>query len=44
MFLYEIYPRWRYAWLWKLMISWDKGVTVGYYPDWLNCRWEWRVW
>lgn len=40
----EINRQWKYAWVWKFLISWTDGVTVGFYPDYENCRFEVSLW
>ena len=40
----QIYRRWHYAWVWRFMISWNAGLSIGYYPDWENARWKIKVW
>lgn len=40
----EIHTGLHYAWVWKFLISWDKNVTVAYYPDYENARFEVTVW
>lgn len=43
-FLFEWNGRLRYAWLWKFLVSWDKGITIGFYPDYEHCRFEVTLW
>ena len=39
-FLCDINRALKYAWLWKVLISWSDGVTIGFYPDYEHCEFE----
>lgn len=44
MFICEIYPNLRYAWIRRVMVSWRNGISVGFYPDYEHCALELRAW
>lgn len=44
LFLCDINRPLKYAWLWKVLVSWDKGISVGFYPDYEWCVFQVSVW
>lgn len=45
MFVYEVYPELRYAWIRRVMVSWrNDELSIGFYPDWEHCAFQVALW